>query len=410
MRKTLLILLAACLLATLARAQNPPPSPQAPQAPQAGAPTESSKGSGAHPAFSPASYPVAAPSEGFHLAPVVITDLQDTQLQTGPTEPASILQTSQRFASGRDKVLVDIFRPRAPGRYPGVILLHGADPHLGEKHYYEMAEDLAKSGFVCLFVRYYDRGRRGRGSRSDWTRTIGDALTFAATLPDVDESRLALLGYSLGAFLSLTYAPTDPRVQAVVAYYGGISPGDMSEAMENMPPTLLLHGTYDRTVPVRRSIDAFEQLRLKAKPVDVVIYPKVGHGFTLHTRGGWDEVVGEDSWTRTVAFLNFHLKYPAWTPEIPLPEPQATADGQSAQPRRDLFPDLPTLKVPYLEKLEAEGRETVLVNPSADEVKALSTKLPPQRHRRSSKKAPAKGKASAKSKAPNAHAAPPKKP
>ena len=32
-----------------------------------------------------------------------------------------------------------------------------------------------------------------------------------------------------------------------------------------------------------------------AKPVDVVIYPKVGHGFTLHTRGGWDEVVGEDS-------------------------------------------------------------------------------------------------------------------
>jgi len=407
LRDKILTLLLAFLIVTLVRAQDPPPPQQAPPAPRAGTPAESPKGAKQLPAYNPATYPISAPPEGFRLAPVVITDLQDTPMQSGPTEPASILQTRQRFASGRDKVLVDIFRPRAPGRYPAVILLHGADPHLGEKHYYEMAEDLANSGFVCLFVRYYDRGRRGRGTRSDWTRTIGDALTFAATLPDVDKSRMALLGYSLGAFLSLTYAPTDPRVQAVVAYYGGISPGDMSEAMENMPPTLLLHGTYDRTVPVRRSIDAFEQLRLKAKPVDVVIYPKVGHGFTLHTRGGWDEIVGEDSWSRTIAFLNFHLKYPAWTPEVPLPNPQGPADGQASPPRRDLFPDLPTLKVPYLEKLEAEGRGTVLVDPTAEEIKALSTKLPPPRHRHSSKKAPAKGKAPAASQKPKAPAAKP---
>lgn len=329
---------------------------------------------------------------GFRLAPVVITDLLDAPMGTGTTEPSPILQSRQRFESGRDHVLVEIMRPRAPGRYPAVILLHGADPRRGEQHYYDMAEDLARNGYVCLFVRYYDRGRKGRGSRSDWTRTIGDALTFATTLPDVDDSRMALLGYSLGAFLSLTYAPTDPRVQAVVAYYGGVSPGDMPNAMEHMPPTLLLHGTYDRTVPVRRSIDAFQQLRLSAKPVDVVIYPKVGHGFTLHTRGGWDEVVGEDSWERTLSFLNFHFKYPAWTPEVSLPDPQGPGGGQGSAPRRDLFPGRPALQMPYLEHIEKEGAGTILVNPSPEEVKALSTRVPSSSPHRSHRKAAPRGR------------------
>jgi dienelactone hydrolase len=269
-----------------------------------------------------------------------------------------------------------------------------------------MAEDLARKGYVCLFVRYYDRGRKGRGSRADWTRTVGDALTFATTLPDVNSSRMALLGYSLGAFLSLTYAPTDPRVQAVVAFYGGVSPGDMPKAMEHLPPTHLLHGTYDRTVPVRRSLDAFQQLRLKAKPVDVVIYPKAGHGFTLHTRGGWDEVVGEDSWERTISFLNFHLKYPAWTPEVPLPDPHGPMDPRGPASRQDLFPGQPALAMPYLERIEREGAGTILVNPSPEEMKVLSTKIPPSSRSRSHKKAAPKVKGNA----PPVKPAIPKKP
>lgn len=330
--------------------------------------------------------------KGFRLAPVVITDLLDVPMGAGPAEASPILEARQRFASGRDKVLVNILRPRAPGRYPAVILLHGSHPNRGTGYYHDMAEDLARNGYVCLYVSYYDRGRKGRGSRSDWTRTVGDALTFAETLPDVDNSRMALLGYSLGAFLSLTYAPTDPRVKAVVAYYGGVSPGDMPNALESMPPTLLLHGTYDRTVPVRRSIEAFQQLRLKAKPVDVVIYPKVGHGFTLHSRGGLDEQVGEDSWERTISFLNFHFKYPAWRPEVSLPGPQGSGDAAAAGPRRDLFPGRPALEMPYLEHIEKKGEGAVLVNPSPEEVKSLSTRIPPSSRHRSHRKAAAKSR------------------
>ena len=336
-----------------------------------------------------------APAPGFRPSGVVITDLPDVPpLGAASAESSPVIRSRERFSSGQDWVLADILRPRAPGRFPAVILLHGADPRRGESLYYDMAEDLAKNGYVCLFVRYYDRGRKSRGTRSQWTRTVGDALTFAATLPDVDDSKMALLGYSLGAFLALTYAPTDTRVQAVVAYYGGVQPCDMPNALKHMPPTLLLHGSYDRTVSVRHAIDAFQQLRLKAMPVDLVIYPGIGHGFTLHNQGGWDEKVAQDSWARVIAFLDYHLKYPAWTPEVPEPESPSPDEAAASRPiGRDLFPDLPALKMPYLEELDSQENGKVLVDPTPQELSALATRIPPK-SRGSSHKAHPKGKAS----------------
>ncbi len=245
-----------------------------------------------------------------------------------PPSESEIRSFKARFPSGRDKVAVDVFEPAEKGSYPAVILLHGTHgPRRGESYYLAMANDLARHGYVALFVRYYDRGRKGRGTRSQWAESIKYALNYACTLPEVIPDRLGLVGYSQGAFLALNYAPSDPRLMAVVAFYGGLSPGFMPVAEENFPPTLLLHGTADRIVPVRRSLETFEVLRQAGKPVDMIIYPKVGHGFTLHERGGWDEVAGTDAWSRTISFLDFHLKYPAWTPELtagPRPQPEAS--------------------------------------------------------------------------------------
>ncbi len=242
-----------------------------------------------------------------------------------PPSESEIRSFKTRFPSGRDKVAVDVFEPAEKGSYPAVILLHGTHgPRRGESYYLAMANDLARHGYVALFVRYYDRGRKGRGTRSQWAESIKYALNYASSLPEVIPDRLGLVGYSQGAFLALNYAPSDPRLMAVVAFYGGLSPGFMPVAEENFPPTLLLHGTADKIVPVRRSLETFEVLRQAGKPVDMIIYPKVGHGFTLHERGGWDEVAGTDAWSRTISFLDFHLKYPAWTPELtagPRPQP-----------------------------------------------------------------------------------------
>lgn len=306
---------------------------------------------------------------------VVITDIKE-ESEDLPVPGEDYIYLQERFPSGKDKVLIQIYKPKAEGRFPLVIMLHGSDPRLGEKHYIEMATDLARNDYVCFFVKFYDRGRKSRGTRTDWTNSISDAITYAISKDYVDSDKIALLGYSLGAFLALNYAPSDDRVKAVVAYYGGISPGVLPSAGKKMPPTLLLHGTLDRTVPYRRSLEAFQALRSTGQPVDVVIYKNVGHGFLLHTRGGFDDYAGEDSWSRTLFFLNFHLKYPAWHPEVFIPPLQKNEETQQKSVTESLEAKRSVFKTPYLDSIETEEGKKILIDPSPEDLKSIAPPKP----------------------------------
>jgi carboxymethylenebutenolidase len=222
-------------------------------------------------------------------------------------QTCAVTKVRERFPSGHDRVAVEVYTPPAGGPFPVVILLHGARPRGEEAHCDALASDIARHGLMVLRVHYYDRGRKGRGTRSQWQRCISDALTFASTLPGADASRNAVVGFSLGAFLALSQAPSDTRIGSVVAFYGGIAPGQAPEARRSMPPVLLLHGTADRIVPVRRSLQASELLHAGGRQADLVIYPGVRHGFCLNSRGGADRRAAADGWRRTIEFLIYHL-------------------------------------------------------------------------------------------------------
>jgi carboxymethylenebutenolidase len=360
----------------------------------------------------------------------IIVSSLDEPSKGGP----DIVSERVRIPCGKDRVAVDIFRPSQPGRYPVVVLLHGSHgPARCEKYYLQHAEALARSGFVSLFVRYYDRGRKGRGNRALWTKTIEDTLSYASALPWADPDRMALLGFSQGAFLALNDAPLDPRIRAVVAFYGGLSPGYVPQAKENMPPTLLFHGTADGIVPVKRSLQTLTWLREEGRPADLVVYPGAGHGFLLNSNGGADAKAAEDSWFRTLAFLNFHLRYPAWAPAVeaarpfapeavaapaemataeepaedaaeppptapgdapPLPVPPPAQEMAALQPSADrgplpqlvpntsvdLFTQPPLQTIPYLDPAaSAYGKDFALVNPPSDQVLAIARSAPLKR-------------------------------
>lgn len=281
--------------------------------------------------------------------------------------PLTIVHSKDRIPCGRDRVAVDIFEPASEGRYPGVILLHGSHgPGRAERYYMEQAEDLARHGYVSLFVRYYDRGRKGRGNRQIWSETISGALTFATNMRKVDESRLALVGYSQGAFLALNAAPLDERVRAVVAFYGGLSPGFKGPACQAMPPTLLFHGTRDRIVPVRRALETFSWLKSSGRPADLVIYKGATHGFNLSSRGGIDEMATEDAWRRTLSFLDFYLGYPALAPGELLADGGTTEDQDAAVPR--FFDQAPLESMPFLEPAQEGEEGFALINPDPESV------------------------------------------
>jgi dienelactone hydrolase len=327
---------------------------------------------------------------------IAIPAIEVSEISVGGIAAAvsPIVHSKDRIPCGRDQVAVDIFEPAADGRYPGVILLHGSHgPGRAECYYMQQAEDLARHGYISLFVRYYDRGRKGRGNRRAWSDTIAGALTFATNMRKVDDSRLALVGYSQGAFLALNAAPLDERVRAVVAFYGGLSPGFKESAGQTMPPTLLFHGTKDRIVPVRRALETLSWLKSTGRPADLVIYKGATHGFNLSSRGGADERATEDAWRRTLSFLDFHLRYPAWTPAVAFPTPVVPDGSDAGVPR--FFEQDPLEAEPYLEA-PAEGEDGfTLINPDPESV--------PQEVLRASKGKKANKGASAHRKHPRSH-------
>ena len=132
------------------------------------------------------------------------------------------------FPSEGHHVPIELFSPAARGRYPAVIALHGSGG-LHRGGFADPARLLSASGFAVFVPHYFER--TGTGWASDtiirqefptWMQTISDTITFAASQPQTDACRIALLGFSLGAYRALSVAARDERVKAVVEYFGGL--------------------------------------------------------------------------------------------------------------------------------------------------------------------------------------------
>jgi dipeptidyl aminopeptidase/acylaminoacyl peptidase len=53
------------------------------------------------------------------------------------------------------------------------------------------------------------------------------------------------------------------------------------------PPTLLIHSTDDKTVPVENSLAFYQALKDNNVPAEMHIYPYGGHGFSLAIGKGY---------------------------------------------------------------------------------------------------------------------------
>jgi len=165
---------------------------------------------------------------------------------------------------------------------------------------------LAARGFAVYVLHYFDRtGTTGVADKQTairnfpaWGKTLWDAITHVEKQEVVDGSRIGLLGFSLGAYLAMSVAVVDPRVRAVVEFFGGL-PKEMKIFMRRLCPVLILHGEDDPTVPVEEAHHLQEILEKKNVPYEMQIYPGAGHGFSGET---W-----QDARHRTLAFLQKYL-------------------------------------------------------------------------------------------------------
>ena len=177
--------------------------------------------------------------------------------------------------SNGERIPAILLLPHTAGKVPVALLLHGLS--LDKECMAEMAGPaLLRRGIACLAPDLPHHGERSRGKdpadsanpfelMARWRAALDDSgllLRFLAQRPDIDPSRISLIGYSLGAFIGLKVAATNREVRSVVLASGGDLPeytpfisivrtvADPIKLVRTLKgrPLLMVHGKHDRAV------------------------------------------------------------------------------------------------------------------------------------------------------------------
>ncbi|MBF6211025.1 alpha/beta fold hydrolase [Nocardia puris] len=115
-----------------------------------------------------------------------------------------------------------VYLPEGAGPHPCVVLCTGYGGTQDTPSLEAAAAAFATAGYVALTFDYRNFGRSGGEPRqlvdiAGQPLDIEAAIAAARARPDVDESRIALWGTSLGGGHVVTVAAADPAIAAVVA-------------------------------------------------------------------------------------------------------------------------------------------------------------------------------------------------
>lgn len=203
------------------------------------------------------------------------------------------------FESRGRPIRAYLYRPRGPENGDGVVMLHGGtgfemNAILFDAH----AIQLASRGYWVLLPAYFDAAQPDPGRPNVTGRAWRQvALDAAATLADrsgAPVERVALWGYSRGAFVAVDAAVMEgsPVRSAILA----AGAGSVEERVEGRDlAVLLLHARHDEAVPANATRRLAEDLREAGATVEVERLDFGGHQYDLPT---WCAVMG-----RTRTFL-----------------------------------------------------------------------------------------------------------
>src|SRR5215216_2815900 len=202
-------------------------------------------------------------------------------------------------------------------KLPAVVMIHewwGLNDNIKD-----MANELASEGYVVLAADLYngevattpDKAMQlvssVRENPEQAISNLQSAVQYLASLPNVNSSRIASLGWCFGGGQSLQLALNSEQnpLAATVIYYGNLV-NDTNEISKIKWPVLGIFGDQDQSIPVE-SVNAFEQaLNETGVANEIYIYPGVGHAFA-NPSDNYAPKEAADAWKKTLAFLNKYV-------------------------------------------------------------------------------------------------------
>jgi acetyl esterase/lipase len=275
-----------------------------------------------------------------------------------PPRPAGDVQVigNVPFLGPGRKEMLDLYLPetaRGSRRFPAVVIIHGGGWIAGDKaarRERNIGTTLARAGYVCASINYRLAAKRDpnftRHLATVWPGNLHDcktAVRFLRKYADryhVDPRRIGAIGGSAGGHLTAMLGLTGPgdgldpkgpygefscRVQAIVPMYGAHdlvararekklwetmtapqrelcrSASPVTYASKDDPPTLILHGTADTTVPVSQSELLHKALKRAGVSAQLVIVKGARHSFHL-------QPPQRDLRAVVIGFFDEHLK------------------------------------------------------------------------------------------------------
>jgi carboxymethylenebutenolidase len=248
------------------------------------------------------------------LAVLPLLEVNYAKAQTIPDQDDRLLTEPVTYA-GDDEMKAYVARPKADGKYPGVVVIHenrGLNPHIED-----VTRRVALAGFVAVAPDALspqggtpadpDKARE-MFQKIDATRNTNNFVKAIAYLKSRNDctGKVGVVGFCWGGRMTNLLAVNAPDLNAAVAYYG--TQPDAAD-VPKIKAALLLHyaGIDDR---VNAGIPAYEEALKKANiAYELHKYEGAQHAFnndTAPTR--YNEAAAKLAWERTLAFFNKNLR------------------------------------------------------------------------------------------------------
>lgn len=209
-------------------------------------------------------------------------------------------------------------------RYPLLVVVHGGPAGVFSegftaRRYVYPVQAFAGEGYLVLLPNPRGSGGYGEAFRranvKDWGggdyRDIMAGVDYLIQKGMADPDHMGVMGWSYGGFMTSWIITQTKRFRAsspgaavtdlnsffgtadippfLPQYFGGFPWDQQPTYIKHSPvfnvkgvstPTLILHGTSDVRVPVSQGEELYEALKAQNVPVQMVKYPRQGHGFT----------------------------------------------------------------------------------------------------------------------------------
>ena len=247
------------------------------------------------------------------------------------TNPEGLEGRDLTFQSDGTAINAYLVRPRDPGSYPGIIVIHEAWGVI--EHIRDVTRRFANLGYIALAPDLYTRvGAPKPEDSMEIVRSRMLALADAQLVHDLEQAagvlaaqpgmngKIGCVGFCMGGRTTLLYACSTKRLSAAIDCWGGAVTADAAPVTPQRPlpivdltprlscPLYVVAGEEDSN-PSPVQIETLRQrLQQSGKTFTVDMFKNAGHAFFADYRPSYREKAAFELWPRMVSFFDTHLK------------------------------------------------------------------------------------------------------